>query len=90
MFFNCINIYLGFEKENNSIDNEVPEEEKKDPLEYNIEHGKGNYQGDIMLTKEEKELLHRNGEDRSLNLNLWPRTGSFVNIPYVIDEKYKA
>ena len=57
-----------------------------DPLEYNIEHGNGNYEGDMMLTPDQIKLMKGEVIDRSLAVSNWPRTGEFVNIPYTIDE----
>jgi len=57
-----------------------------DQLEYDIENGHGNYQGDMMLTEDQIAFMNGDGEDRSLAVSNWPRTGEFVNIPYTIDE----
>ena len=64
-----------------NIDREVTKEE--DILEYNIEHGKGNFGGDMMLTQEQMEWIKGGGEDRSLmTTHHWPKTGKYVYIPY--------
>ena len=75
----------GFDEKPINIDRQVTEEE--DPFEYGIEHGNGNFQGDMMLTPEQMELMEGVGNERSLmNKSLWPKTDSVVNIPYTQKE----
>ena len=56
-------------------------------MQWNIEHGNGNYQGDIRLTQEQLDMMMGGGQTRafSLAVSRWPRSGSFVNIPYTLD-----
>ena len=75
----CTIFNSGFDEK--PFDREVTEED--DPMEYNIEHGKGNFGGDMMLTEEQMEWIKGGGKDRSLmTSHLWPKTGEYVNIPY--------
>ena len=69
-----------------TTDREVTEED--DPLEYNIENGGGNYQGDMKFTEEDLALMESNEKSRALKRSNRPKSGSFVNIPYVIDENH--
>ena len=57
-------------------------------MEYYIENGGGNYQGDMKLSDEDLAVMNSNEKDRALFRSNWPKTGSFVNIPYVIDENH--
>ena len=62
-------------------------------MEYNIEHGHGNFGGDMMLNPEQMGWIEGGGEDRSLMAKyLWPRTGSNVLIPYtqIKPERYSS
>ena len=76
----------GFDEKHIDIDRQVTDEE--DPFEYNIEHGNGNFQGDMMLTPEQMEFMEGGGNERSLStFSLWPRNdASYVNIPYTLKE----
>ena len=52
-------------------------------MEYNIEHGNGNFGGDMMLTPEQMEWIKGGDIDRALmTTHLWPKTGEYVYIPY--------
>ena len=73
------------EERNLEIDREVTAEENN--FEYNVEHGHGNEDGDMMLSQEQMEWMKSDGNERALwPWNNWPRTGSYVNIPYTKDE----
>ena len=51
-----------------------------------IGNGGANYQGDIKLTPEQYEVIVK-GKPKSRSSKLvghWPRTGSVVNIPYIL------
>jgi hypothetical protein len=39
-----------------------------------------------MLTQEQIEWMNGDGNERSLAISNWPRTGSYVIIPYTKDE----
>ena len=83
MIINCTICTSRFDETPFNIDREVTKEE--DLLEYNIEHGKGNFGGDMMLTQEQMEWIKGGGEDRSLwRTRHWPKTASDENvyIPY--------
>ena len=58
-----------------------------DPINAATEHGKANYQGDIMLTPKQLQVV--NGKGRAL-LNIptyhWQSNGIHVNIPYIISD----
>ena len=58
---------------------------ENDPLEYDIDNGHGNFQGDMMLTKKQLDFMNGDGQERSLAVSNWPKTGSVVNIPYTLD-----
>ena len=74
----------GLDDTNVNIDREVTEEE--DSVEYNIEHGNGNDGTDMMLSQEQMDWINGDGSDRALVISNWPRTGSYVTIPYSKDE----
>ena len=57
-----------------------------DPLDAAHEHGKANYQGDIMLTPNQLQLVEGRGRAFSPIANFWPSDGSHVNIPYIISD----
>ena len=61
--------------------------EEDDPLQYNIEHGHGNFQGDMMLTQAQLHMMEGDGPKRAFLLaaSRWPRSGLLVNIPYTLD-----
>ena len=63
----------------NYVQNGVP-----NPIDAAHAHGKGNYQGDMMLTP--YQLQRVKGEGRALHpfVNYWPSNGTHVNIPYKI------
>ena len=73
-----------FDENHINVHRQVTKEE--DPLEYNIEHGKGNYGGDMMLTPEQMEWIKGDGKERSLINNpyyRWPKTGSSVSYTHL-------
>ena len=62
---------------------------ENDPLQFDIENGHGNCQGDMMLTKDQLDFMNGDGQERSLYVSNWPKTGSVVNIPYTYDTNNK-
>ena len=56
------------------------------PIDAAHVHGKGNYQGDMMLTP--YQLQRVKGAGRALHpfVNYWPSNGTHVNIPYDISD----
>ena len=65
----------------NQAQNGIP-----NPIDAAHADGKGNYQGDMMLTP--YQLKRVKGEGRALYpfVNYWPSNGTHVNIPYDISD----
>ena len=57
-----------------------------DPIDAAHEHGKANYQGDIMLTPKQLQKVEGKGRALSPIAKLWPGDGTHVNIPYIITD----
>ena len=55
----------------------------EDLLNYAIEHGHGNYQGDMMLTADQYKQIVLGKRGALSPVNYWPKTGRYVNIPVV-------
>ena len=55
----------------------------EDMLNYAIEQGHGNYQGDMMLTADQYKQIVLGKRGALSPVNYWPRTGRYVNIPVV-------
>ena len=66
-------------------ENQIPKG-VKNPLDSAHSHGKGNYQGDMILTA--YQLQQVKGEGRALHpfVTYWPSNGTHVNIPYNISD----
>ena len=69
------------------IKNETPTR-TYDPLTDTLEHGHGNYQGDMVLTPDQQKQILGEGDERALwqYANFWPHDGDVVNIPYIITD----
>ena len=68
------------------MDVSLPSSDGRDFHEQTMGEGGANYQGDIKLTPEQYEVIVE-GKPKGRALNLighWPRTGSVVNIPYIV------
>ena len=69
------------------LENEIPKG-VKNPIDtvHSSMKGKGNYQGDLMLTP--YQLQRIKGEGRALHpfVTYWPSNGTHVNIPYNISD----
>ena len=65
----------------------------KNPLDEAHSHGRGNYQGDMMLTPSQlkrvkggRRLATGRGVWTGEWVTYWPSNGTHVNIPYVIND----
>ena len=57
----------------------------KNPLDEAHSHGRGNYQGDMMLTPNQLKRV-KGGRALDKWVTYWPSNGTHVNIPYNIND----
>ena len=72
------------------IKNEVPN--GKDVFDDAMEKGDGNFQGDIVLTEEQRKIISGEIGLKAFGefANTWPKTGNVVQIPYTITSGFSS
>ena len=72
------------------IKNEVPN--GKDVFDDAMEKGDGNFQGDLVLTEEQRKIINGEIGLKAFDefANRWPKTGNVVKIPYTVTSGFSS
>ena len=57
-----------------------------------MEKGDGNFQGDLVLTEEQRKIINGEIGLKAFNefANRWPKTGNVVKIPYTVTSGFSS